>query len=140
MSYVSHLKSKSMKEVEVKEVVITTLARAGRGIEGNPIRSVLQVWDKNGDLIAERDDFLLEKLKEPEPVQSRVAVYDLGEDPEILAAFPISFGCIHCPAKDWYVEVQKLIKINFNTEPGGRRHDIMYNTLVWLDKKIKSMK
>jgi len=44
-----------MKDVICKEVVITTLARRGAGVPGDPVRGVTQVYDKDGTLIAEYD-------------------------------------------------------------------------------------
>lgn len=38
-----------------EEVIITNLASKGRGIEGDPLRRVLQIWRKDGTLLAERD-------------------------------------------------------------------------------------
>lgn len=39
----------------VKEVIITKLLRRGKGVEGDPIRIITQIWDKDGTLIAEVD-------------------------------------------------------------------------------------
>ena len=46
-----------------EEVIITNLEVRGQGIEGDPIRRVLQIWRKDGTLLAERDEWL-EKNKE----------------------------------------------------------------------------
>lgn len=42
-------------EVICKEVVITNLTVRGNGTDINPYRTVTQVWDKDGQLIAEND-------------------------------------------------------------------------------------
>lgn len=42
------------KEVEVKEVIISYILRRGDGVN-DPIRRILQVFDKDGALIAEND-------------------------------------------------------------------------------------
>lgn len=128
-----------MKEVEVKEVVITTLARAGRGVQGDPIRIVVQIWEKNGELIAERDDFLLEKMKEPDPDPSRIEEYNLNREPEILAAFPKVLKNGLYPSREWYIDVLGSITPTFQHEPKGERYDILEKTVKWLDKKIQSM-
>ena len=44
-------------EVECKEVIITTILRRGKGIEGSPVRCITQVYTKDGVLIAEQDPF-----------------------------------------------------------------------------------
>ena len=44
-------------EVECKEVIITSLLRRGKGIEGSPVRCITQVYTKDGELIAEHDPF-----------------------------------------------------------------------------------
>lgn len=44
-----------MKEIEVKEVVISNIARRGKGVKGDPIRVVMQIFSKDGELIAEND-------------------------------------------------------------------------------------
>jgi len=46
-----------MDTVICKEVVITTLTRRGKGTEYSPIRVITQVFEKNGDLIAENDPY-----------------------------------------------------------------------------------
>ena len=44
-----------MDTVKVIEVVETTLTRRGDGVEGSPIRIITQYWDREGNLLAERD-------------------------------------------------------------------------------------
>jgi len=44
-----------MKEVEAREVIITTLTRRGKGDDLSPIRCITQVFEKDGTLIAEND-------------------------------------------------------------------------------------
>lgn len=46
-----------MDTVEVKQVVITTLKRRGVGVSEDPVRIIPQVWDMNGSLLFEVDDF-----------------------------------------------------------------------------------
>jgi hypothetical protein len=43
--------------IECKEVIISRLVTVGDGSDLNPIRVVLQVFEKDGSLIAEKDDF-----------------------------------------------------------------------------------
>ena len=38
-----------------KEVIVTKLKQCGNGTEYDPARTITQVWEKNGTLIAERD-------------------------------------------------------------------------------------
>ncbi len=52
-----------MNEVKLKQVVITNLTRRGKGVEGDPIRIITEVWDaENGEKIAENDPFTSTKL------------------------------------------------------------------------------
>ena len=52
-----------MDPVQLKQVVITTLTRRGKGKDGDPIRIITEVWDaETGDKIAEDDPFMIEKL------------------------------------------------------------------------------
>ena len=44
-----------MDTVKVIEVVETALTRRGDGVEGSPIRVITQYWDRDGNLLAERD-------------------------------------------------------------------------------------
>ena len=44
------------KEVELIEVIHTSLLRRGKGVEGDPIRVIHQYWTKDGVLIAEKID------------------------------------------------------------------------------------
>ena len=54
-----------MFEAHCEEVIITDLTQRGKGIEGDPIRRILQVWRKDGTLIAEKDEWLeAHKIKE----------------------------------------------------------------------------
>lgn len=43
------------REVMVRQVIITTNSTRGRGIEGDPIRRVRQIWSMDGELLAEKD-------------------------------------------------------------------------------------
>lgn len=51
-----------------EEVIITTLARKGKGVVGNPTRSVRQVYDKKGVLIAENDPELINRVTHLEKI------------------------------------------------------------------------
>lgn len=44
-----------MDNVICKELIVSTIARRGKGIPGSPIRVITQVYDKEGNLIAEKD-------------------------------------------------------------------------------------
>lgn len=46
-----------MDTVICKEVIITTLKRRGEGTKASPIRTVTEVYEKDGTLIAEKDSF-----------------------------------------------------------------------------------
>lgn len=46
-----------MDSVICKEVIISTIRRRGDGTPNNPIRMVVEVFEKDGTLIAERDTF-----------------------------------------------------------------------------------
>ena len=46
-----------MKTPRVEEVIITENELRGDGTENNPYRRVLQVWTKDGELIAENDPY-----------------------------------------------------------------------------------
>jgi len=46
-----------MKEVYCQEVIISTQLRRGKGVEGDPVRQVTQVFTKDGTLIAEHDPY-----------------------------------------------------------------------------------
>lgn len=44
-----------MKNIECREVIVTTLEVRGTGVENDPIRRITQVYEKTGELIAETD-------------------------------------------------------------------------------------
>ncbi len=44
-----------MDKVEVKQVIITSLLRRGKGVECDPVRIIKQIWDMEGNLICEID-------------------------------------------------------------------------------------
>jgi hypothetical protein len=46
-----------MDTVVCKELIVTTLARRGKGVKHSPVRVITQVYDKDGELIAESDPF-----------------------------------------------------------------------------------
>ncbi len=41
----------------MQNVIETRLERRGKGVEGDPIRTVTQYWDEHGNFLAERDDW-----------------------------------------------------------------------------------
>ena len=41
--------------VECKEVIVTDIETRGRGVERDPVRRVIQVFEKDGTFIAEND-------------------------------------------------------------------------------------
>lgn len=45
------------QEIICKEVIVSTILRRGKGIENDPVRCVLQVYEKDGTLIAENDEY-----------------------------------------------------------------------------------
>lgn len=47
-----------MSEVEIIPVVRTTLARRGKGVQGDPIRIITQYWSTEGELMWESDPYL----------------------------------------------------------------------------------
>lgn len=47
---------KTPRRAELIEVIHTEATR-GDGTEENPVRIVHQYWSKNGDLLAEKDDY-----------------------------------------------------------------------------------
>ena len=50
------LELETPRKVELIEV-IHTVALRGSGTEKNPVRVVHQYWDKEGNLLAEKDDY-----------------------------------------------------------------------------------
>lgn len=44
-----------MDTIKCEEVIISTLARRGKGVKYSPIRVITQVFTKDGELIAEND-------------------------------------------------------------------------------------
>jgi len=44
-----------MDTVICKELIVTTLTRRGKGIEHSTIRVITEIWDKDGNKIAEND-------------------------------------------------------------------------------------
>jgi len=51
------------KEVEVIQVIRTSLERRGKGIENDPIRRIIQFWTLDGELLAEVDPYKEEERK-----------------------------------------------------------------------------
>jgi hypothetical protein len=47
-----------MDTVECREVIVSTLSRRGTGTDYNPVRVILEVFEKDGTKIAENDPFL----------------------------------------------------------------------------------
>ena len=76
-----------MDTIECKEVIISTLKRRGEGIEGDPIRVVTEVYEKDGTKIAEYDSNMVALFKpnvtawilinktQPIPIDERFPVY-----------------------------------------------------------------
>ena len=52
------------KPVSVQEVIVCTEKRRGVGEYPSPVRPVVQVFTKDGDLIAEKDTFLYQQLND----------------------------------------------------------------------------
>lgn len=48
------------KEVEIAKFIRTELLRKGKGIEGDPVRIIIQYWDFNGILFCEIDPYTSE--------------------------------------------------------------------------------
>jgi hypothetical protein len=57
-----------MKDIECKEVIITTLERRGKGTENDPIRRVTQVYEKTGEFISEND-----------PIKDKFSIEDMRQ-------------------------------------------------------------
>lgn len=53
-----------MFDAYAEEVIITHLEMRGKGVEGDPIRRITQIWRKDGTLLAERDHWLEEQKKD----------------------------------------------------------------------------
>lgn len=45
------------KDVEIIQVIRTRLERRGKGVEGDPLRIVDQIWSTTGKLIMENDPY-----------------------------------------------------------------------------------
>lgn len=80
-----------MKDVEVIEVVRTTLVRRGRGVEGDPVRRVTQYWTIDGDLLAEVDGYESGR---------RVQCGDLVGDQYVVTALNLTTGDVTVGRKD----------------------------------------
>lgn len=50
-----HKTDSTMKDVQCREVIISRIRRRGKGIEGDPIRVITEVFEKDGTKIAEYD-------------------------------------------------------------------------------------
>jgi len=77
-----------MKDIECKEVIISRLTTKGNGTEENPYRKVVEVYDKDGTLIAQNDDTFKE-------------------------VFPQFLHKIHSNQKDLSPEIYEIIKDKF---------------------------
>lgn len=44
-----------MNRIECKEVIVSRLSTRGKGVKHSPIRTITQVFEKDGTLIAESD-------------------------------------------------------------------------------------
>lgn len=49
--------------IRCEEVIVSTVRRKGKGVEPSPIRTLVEVYRKNGELIAEYDCFQEERTK-----------------------------------------------------------------------------
>lgn len=67
-----------MADVICKEVVITTLARRGAGVPGDPVRVITQVYDKDGTLIAEYDPSPTKLFSVSDVVKIGMAIAEKG--------------------------------------------------------------
>ena len=54
------LELETPRKVELLEVIHTEAVR-GKGTNENPVRVVHQYWDKEGNLLAEKDDYWIKK-------------------------------------------------------------------------------
>lgn len=46
-----------MNEISVRELIVSQQIRRGNGIEGDPVRAITTVHEKDGTLIAENDPY-----------------------------------------------------------------------------------
>ena len=53
-----------MDEIKVMQVIYSTKQRRGEGVELDPIRCITEIYDFNGNLIAENDCAKIYTLKE----------------------------------------------------------------------------
>lgn len=87
-----------MSDVEIKNVVITNLTIRGEGVTGDPMRRVLEVWDTQGNKIAENDpcnpDGSLKPDLEPMRFSQRYGVCDQHSGPHMQGSLPM-------PCVDW---------------------------------------
>lgn len=60
------IRHRGTDSAKVIQVIETTSLR-GSGTDSDPIRAVRQIWNFNGDLIAENDPFIDEESQEPFP-------------------------------------------------------------------------
>ena len=49
--------NKTMDEVKLMQVIYCTKKRSGNGIENDPIRRVTEIFDTDGNLLADKDPF-----------------------------------------------------------------------------------
>ncbi len=47
----------------LREVIETQILRRGKGIEGDPVRVITQIWTTDGEFLAERDPFRIEECE-----------------------------------------------------------------------------
>jgi len=52
-----------MFDAHTEEVIITDLERRGKGVGDDPVRRVIQIWRKDGTLLAEKDEWLDEQRR-----------------------------------------------------------------------------
>ena len=60
------IRHRGTDSAKVIQVIETTSLR-GSGTDNDPIRAVRQIWNFNGELIAENDPFIDEESQEPFP-------------------------------------------------------------------------
>lgn len=53
------------------KVIVTELTKRGEGVEGDPVRIVTEYWSTEGELLAERDEWMEERVKGLHDVQTK---------------------------------------------------------------------
>ena len=154
-----------MKEVQLKEVIITTLSRAGTGRPEDPIREVTQIWDKDGTLIAERDEHFISKMAEPQQHLGHIDDHakcsgnlyfsneedpaakktnDTDQEPEEVAKFPRNIGrtdgsIVRHGTMKWYELAHMHLMGKLEKTQDINSHEKLLKELKWTSKKIQEM-